>query len=340
MQLNHTGYIQLIQINPQPYHIGRQFKSTLLEGPDASSKLQSAPGYAALNMLPTQRTARHPVHRKELCVHPPAPALLPDAPFHSSGLPPFSLVTSLQKPVSPVGHQSPDCTVVSSAPAGPVLWEIGSLCLTGSSPRATVRGHRDTPAQDGSGAAEGTGVGHRELLGAATATLAFPRKCLASLTNTEHPTQSTVTHTLPNACSECHLTAQNLLFLPKGDSPPRQPLPKLSTHCAATPAALTPQGTFCHFFYLQSEPHVTHRVYNMQTKQNQLCQRISNQANPCTQGCCSGGTWNAEVHLLLAYDLEMTDSRTLISRQIHPTCYLTALLPHIRSCSPSLWGLD
>lgn len=79
---------------------------------------------------------------------------------------------------------------------------------------------------------------------------------------------------------------------------------------------------------------MTHQVYNMQTKQNQLCQRISNQANPCTRGYCLGGTWNAEVHFLLNYELEMTDSRKLISRQIHPACYLTALFPHIRSCSP------
>lgn len=76
---------------------------------------------------------------------------------------------------------------------------------------------------------------HRELLGAATASLASPWKCVASLTNTEHPTQSTVTHTLPSACSECHPTARNLLFLPKGDSPPRQPLPKLSTPIVQSP---------------------------------------------------------------------------------------------------------
>lgn len=160
MQLNHTGYIELISINPQPYHICSQFKSALLEGPDASRKLQCAPGYVALNVLPTQRRARHPVHRRELRVHPPAPALLPAAPFHSSVLPSFSVVTSLQKRVSPVGHQSTDCPVVSSAPAGPVIWEIGSLCLTDRSPRAMVRGDRDTPAQDGSEAAVGTGVGH------------------------------------------------------------------------------------------------------------------------------------------------------------------------------------
>lgn len=235
MQLNHTGYIQLISINPQPYHICSQFKSALLEGPDASRKLQCAPGYVALNVLPTQRRARHPVHRRELCVHPPAPALLPAAPFHSSVLPSFSVVTSLQKRVSPVGHQSTDCPVVSSAPAGPVIWEIGSLSHRQISQSHGPRrqGHTCTGWLRGSsGDRCGT---HRELLGAATASLASPWKCVASLTNTEHPTQSTVTHALPSACSECHPTAQNLLFLPKGDSPPRQPLPKLSTPIVQSP---------------------------------------------------------------------------------------------------------
>lgn len=142
-------------------------------------------------------------------MHPPAPPLPSAAPFHSLVLQPFSLVTSTQKRVSPVGHQSTDCTVVPSAAAGPVLWEMGSLCL----PKPLLRGHRDTPAWDGSEPPVGTGVGHRELLGAASATLhLWPfLRFLASLINTEHPTQSSVTQTLPNACSVCHPTAQNLL---------------------------------------------------------------------------------------------------------------------------------
>lgn len=116
----------------------------------------------------TQRTARHPVHRNELCVHPPAPALLSAAPFHLLVLQSFSLVTSTQKRVSPVGHLSTDCTVASSASAGPVLWEMGSLCLTGSSPKATSPGWQGHTSmgwlRDSSGDRCGT-------LGVATATL-------------------------------------------------------------------------------------------------------------------------------------------------------------------------
>lgn len=253
MQLNHTGYIQLIPINPQPYHICSQLKSALLEGPDASSKLQSAPGCVAPNMLPAQRTARHPMHRNELCVHPPAPALLSAAPFHSLVLPSFSFMIPTQKQVSPVGHQSTDCTVVSSASARPVIWERGSLAhrqlsqshwseVTGTHQHGMAQSQQWGQVWDTQRTA-GSGHGH-------SASVAFAQKFLASLPNTEHPTQSTVTQTLPNACSEYDPTAQNLLFLPKGDSPLRQPLPKLPTYCAITLAALIPQGTFCHCFHL------------------------------------------------------------------------------------------
>lgn len=161
MKLNHTGYVYLIQINPQPSHICSQFKSALLEGPDASSKQQNTPGCVALNMLPVQRTRRHPVHRKELCVHPPAPALLSAAPFHTLVLQSFSLVTSIQKQVSPV---------VPSASAGPVIWEMGSLCLTGSSPKATTPRPQGHTSMGWLRASSGDRCGtHRMLLRAATA---------------------------------------------------------------------------------------------------------------------------------------------------------------------------
>lgn len=100
-------------------------------------------------MLPPQGAARHPEHRNEPCVHPPAPALLSAAPFHSLVLPSFSLVCECPLWVT-------RAQIALWAPVGPALWKWDLSVPRAALPKPPLRGDRDTPAQDGSETAVGT----------------------------------------------------------------------------------------------------------------------------------------------------------------------------------------
>lgn len=152
-------------------------------------------------MLPPQGAARHPVHRNELCVHPPAPALLSAAPFHSLVLPSFSLVCECPQWVTraQIALWAP-VQLLALLNGNGISLSHGQLSQSHHSEVTGTHQHRTAQRQQWGQVWDTqriAGSGHCH-----SAPVAFPLKFLASLTNTEHPTQSTVTQTLPNACSE------------------------------------------------------------------------------------------------------------------------------------------
>lgn len=116
-------------------------------------------------------------------------------------------------------------------------------------PKPLLRGDRDTPGMAQSQQwgqvwdtqrIAGSGHGH-------SASVAFPRKFLASLTNTEHATQSTVTDTaqcllsMSSNCSEPPFPSQERL--------PTQTAPSKTVHPVCNhPSSLNPPGNFLSLF--------------------------------------------------------------------------------------------